>query len=306
MMSRLVFFTNRSNEQSAYCFGNIIAEKMGMPIDIPAKELRPDDTLIMVKCLFKNAREVAKRVKKIYYQIGCGWLKFHEHIWPNISLITSTPRACAIYKSYYPRNEVVWIPLQHSNYEDIIRPLDRPVRKIVFNGTRSSFPDDLWNEFKQKIEKKGFETVRVIVNETLIRKGEEYRCFCRDLWLNGDIAVSFRQTIDEIKGHVELGMKPPNKLNGAGSVQVPSVAYPEICFVENNDKPGCFLAATTIDEMVKQCCNLRDDKELYARIVKQAYEDALSYHIDKVIPYYWKLLNGEDKSHKPASPEGIS
>ena len=289
-MGRLVFFTNRTNEQSAYCFGNLIAERMNMPIDIPVTELKQDDTVLMVKCLFKNIRQLARRVKKVYYVIGCGWSLFHEFIWPEIAMIMSTPRACRIYQGYYPRNEVTWIPLAHSNFENLVRPLDRPVKRIVFNGTRSSFPDKLWDEFKKKIEAKGFETQRVVIPEDEWRKGEECRLFCRDFWLNGDIAVSYRKTVNEKKGHVELALKPPNKLNGAGSVMVPSVAYPEICFMENCDKPGCFLPATTIDEMVGQCCLLRDYKELYAKVATQAYEDAKEYHIDKVIPYYEKLL----------------
>ncbi len=305
-MSRLVFYTNGTNEQSAYCFGNLIAERMGMPIDIPLDELRQDDTLIMVKCAFRNIRQIIPRVKKVYYALGCGWSPIHEFVWPDIAFLMSTPRACAVYQGYYPRNEVVWIPLAHSNHENLTRPLARPVKKVVFNGTRSAFPDKLWDDFKQKIEKKGFETCRFIVPDDQRgedAKGEVNRRFCRDFWLNSDIAVSFRKTINEVKGHVELRLKPPNKLNGAGSCRVPSVAYPEFCFIENNDKPGCFLIATTIDMMVEQCCSLRDDPELYARIANRACKDAQEYHIDKVIPYYDELLNEKVKnnSDKPAA-----
>ncbi len=306
-MSRLVFFTNRSNEQSAYCFGNLIAERMGMPIDIPRTELQPDDTLIMVKCVFEDIRKMMQYVKKVYYMIGCGWVHFHQYVWPGIGFIMSTPRACTVYQSYYPRNEVIWIPLAHSNFENLTRPLDRPVKRAVSVGTRSSFPDKEWFDFKQKIEDKGFEAVREIIPDDKrgeSAKGDKFRRFCRDFWLNGDIAVSFRPTVNESKGHVELRLKPPNKLNGAGSCRVPSVAYPEFCFVENINKKGCYLIATTIDMMVEQCCNLRDDKKLYARIANQAYEDAQEYHIDKVIPYYENLLNGkiETKSYSPPPP----
>lgn len=292
-MARFVFYTNRTNEQSAYCLGNLIAEKMDMPIDIPIQECRPDDILIMVKCAFRDMDYVLQRVKKVYFTIADGWSTFHEFIRPDIGLLMLTPRAVAAYREYYPQNEVIWIPVAHSNYEDIIRPLDSSVRKIIYHGTRSGFPDVAWSEFKRKIETKGFEATRIVlVGGSQHCIGDEYRRFCRDVWLNSDIAVSFRKTIDESKGHVELRLKPPNKLNGAGSVRVPSVAYPEAGFVDNYDKPGCFLAATTIDEMVEQCCRLRADKELYARIAQQAYEDARLYHIDKIIPHYWKLLDG--------------
>jgi len=289
-MSRLVFFTNGSNEQSAYCWGNRIAERMGMPIDIPFAEIRPDDMLMFIKCSFKNIDYIVSHAKKVFFVVGCGWRSFHKFVRPKITLVMTTPRARDVYRKYYPNNEVIWIPLAHSNYENLVRPLNRPVKKIVFSGTRSSFPDKEWAEFKQKIEAKGFEIVRAITPYDVPRKGEECRVFCRDLWLNNDIAVSFRRTISAKKGHVELRLKPPNKLHGAGSVMVPSVAYPEVCFKENYDKPGCFLPANTIDEMVEQCCRLRDDKGLYAQIATQAYNDASPYHIDKIIPYYEELL----------------
>ena len=187
---------------------------------------------------------------------------------------------------------MIWIPLAHSNPENLVRPLGGPVKKIIYHGTRSGFPDGPWEEFKLKAESNGFETTRIVLvggNQGAI--GDEYRRYCRDVWLNSDIAVSFRKPLHTNKGHVELRLKPPNKLNGAGSVQVPSAAYPEEGFVTNYDKPSSFLPSTTIDEMVDNCCKLRDDKELYARIASQALRDAQRYHIDKVIPYYWKLLN---------------
>ena len=99
-MGRLVFYTNGTQEQSAYCFGNLIANKMDMPIDIPVSELRPDDVLIMVKCAFMNMQWVLSRVKKVYFVIGDGWRPIHRFITPDISLIMLTPRAAEIYQEY--------------------------------------------------------------------------------------------------------------------------------------------------------------------------------------------------------------
>ena len=234
---------------------------------------------------------MAKLVKKVYYAVGCGWRPIHKYVYPYISLLLTTPRACAVYKEYYPENEVIWIPLAHSNDENLVRPLVRAVKKVVSNGTQRAFTDTKWAVFDKKIREKGFETERIVLPyEEAYKRGDVCRRFCRDFLLNADISVSYRKGVKETKGDVELRLKPPNKLNGAGSVMVPSVAYPEFCFEENHDKKGCYLPANTIDEMVEQCCKLRNDKELYRKIATGAHEGAKEYHIDKVIPYYEKLL----------------
>jgi hypothetical protein len=188
-------------------------------------------------------------------------------------------------KKWFPSNNVIYIPHSHCNNENAVRP-DREVKAILYNGSLQGFPEKPWAEFKQKAEALGF----IIKRDQTVdnKKSNSVRQDCCDLYLSCDIQVSFRSST--IFENLPLVMKGPTKLNNAGSFCIPSVAYPEIAFTDNHGKPGQFLLATNIDEMIGWCSRLKFDSELYNSIAQNAYEDAQPYHIDEVVKYYKELL----------------
>ncbi|MHA1690355.1 MAG: glycosyltransferase [Candidatus Heimdallarchaeaceae archaeon] len=284
-MGKLFIYTRLTGIASDRCRGIDIAERLGCPIDVPYSEITSDDTILMIKHC--NAK-IFDRTQKIYVDIVDGFNGGYNFIASNpfITVVTMTAKAAEYAKkTWFPNNNIIWIPHSHCNNERVVRP-DREVKVVLYNGFHLGFPLEHWKIFKQKIEAQGFKARRAQTIEN--KNSPNLRLDCCNLYMSSDIQVSFRSSTPYKL--LPLILKGPTKLNNAGSFRIPSVSYPESAFTDNHGEPGCFLPAKTIDEMVEQCVKLRDDKDLYNEIAQGAYESAQPYHIDEIIKYDEEML----------------
>ena len=289
-MGRLVFFTNRSNLGSARCRGTEIAERIGVPCDPPFSEVQPDDTIVMVKKVYDEA---VRRAKNFYCDVVDGmdfqadWNKLKVN--GRIKVLTMTPESAAYAKkTFVPKHECGWTPHTHPNNENIVRPLNREVKRIIYNGTDAGFPKHYWNEFAEKAKAQGFEALR---NHTIPIRNDRSsnRQRCCDMYLDSDIVVAFRRDL-KVNPLFHMEMKSTTKLNTAASFCIPFVAFPEPGFHANCGYESVYVPVNTIDEMVAACVRLREDREHYEDIAIRSWKIAQHFHIDEVVKHYLKLL----------------
>lgn len=285
-MGKIIFLTNRTKLGSDKCRGNDIAEAMNQPVDIPVDQITENDTVIMIKHINPN---VLKRTKKVYCDLVDGVEFFYSKlkVHPEITIICLTPTACKIFQQWLPKHKIIWIPHSHCNNENRVRPSDRPVENVVYNGTEYGFPKHNFEELKKLLGPFGF---RFYYSHTIMEgKDKQYaREKCCDSYYNADIAVAFRSLTTF--HNLPLGAKSPTKLNNAGSFKVPTIAFPEPAFVNNYDKVGHFCRANTIHDMVNICMRLKKDNAFYKSMAEKSYQDAQPYHISKIVKWYEALI----------------
>lgn len=290
-MGKLIFFTDQSRRGSARCRGNDIAERMGMPCDIAEHTVTSNDTVITVKCLIPKMLDIAKKVyidlvdtRDAIFNNAHGLVAN-----PKANFITMTPTgAKSVRQRHNPAGEVIWIPHTHCNDENLLRPVNREVKNVVYTGIAAGFPMDLWSEFAEKLKAVGMNPVR---HENIVMNPKDparNRKRCQDIYYNADIAVAFRH--EEHLSHHGPEMKCPTKLNNAGSFGVPSIAYPEFAFRYNYIMPGGYIAVDSIDSMVEKCIALRDNPKLYSDVAQNALLAAKFAHISNVVTFYERLL----------------
>lgn len=272
----LIFLTNKTGLGSASVQGEQVAVAMGAKCDIPLSEIHADDVVIMVKCIISG---IFTRTKKVYCNVADSNKKLESELSllsNKVTVITQSPRAIKFLEDKIPGHKVIWIPLQHCNLENAKRP-NRPIKTILFNGRKAAFSREDWIYFKKKITREGFDTIRKTQINTRIPSCEVY--------LKADISVSFRKNF-----HINQAIKKNSlKIHNAGSFHIPTVAYPEIGFVESYGDPNCFVPVKTVDEMIEQCVHLRDDPIFYNKVADLAEKDAAKYHISEIVKWYRKL-----------------
>ena len=297
-MKRLVFYT-KSDIESSRCRGTDIANYLDMPINIPLDEVASEDISILVK---KFDRNIIAKSKHTYIDFMDGHDGLEQEIADNIhglenkiSILTMDPHGAKILKKYvFPQYPVVWIPHTHCNNEERIRPLDREVKTILYNGNEMGFADPLWKVFSENAQRHNFITIK---EQTVSVGSSDDRKLCSDSYYNADIAVSFRMYGGRYlaRHHPEIpitsiDLKCATKLNNASSFKVPSVAFPEHAFLWNYTKNGTFIPVYDLRDMLRSCICLRDDPKLYQLIADKAYEESKPYHIKYVSQKYLDLL----------------
>ena len=83
-------------------------------------------------------------------------------------------------------------------------------------------------------------------------------------------------------------LKNPLKLENAGSFKIPTVAYPEPCFVDEFGS-GMFVHALSLKGIVAGCAMLKNKKSFYATYAQRAQIRARDFHINKIAPLYLDL-----------------
>lgn len=287
MGRKIHFYTCRTGMGSDRCRGMDIAEKMKMPCDEPYGAIEADDIVLTVKH-FNPA--ILEKSKHVYVDIVDGsrgptydTIRRHE----SVTVVTLTPMGAKwIKQSWFPNHRVIWIPHTHCNDENRIRPHERAVTTLMYNGTANGFAPAAWGEFVGRAKREGFEVVR---KHTISSPHSvDLRKDCCDAYLACDIQVAFRPHFEDAE--LPLHLKSATKLNNAASFRVPSVAYPETAFTHNYGKAGRFAAAETIEQMIQACMRLRDEPDMYRNLYFDAWVDAQPYHIDKVVKHYERLL----------------
>ena len=275
------FFRTRGG--SGYIRGTQMARYLGGK-DNPRSGYE-DDICIYVKVTppHHNCPEITP--KHVYSDVDDSWkalefLKVHPE-WGVIAISeTCKDKMSKILK----RDDIVFIPHQHCNFERRIRP-DREVKRIGIIGCKSSFQYPV-DDFRKEVEKLGMELVyeEDYWNTYRGNKKQEMRLNVADFYYSLDVQVVWRPKATYRKLAIFAN---PNKMGNSASFGIPTVCYPEESYVR--EFSGCFLPAHTIEEMVEQLRRLRDEPFLYAELAKTNLERAEDYHIDNVAKMYHAL-----------------
>jgi len=279
-MKNISFFYTRGG--SGYIRGRQMADYLGAKIN--PTEGYEDDLCIYVKIAPPHHKCPKVNPKHLYLDVddshrSAKYLQDH----PECGVIAISETAKDYLSKLLNRDDVVFIPHQHCNFERRVRP-PREVKTVGIIGCRSSFqyPAD---EFRKKVEAIGMELKyeedywKVYSNPK-----QEMRLNVADFYHSMDVQVVYRP-----KAIYQL-LAPfanPNKMGNSSSFGVPTVSYPEESYVREFD--GCFLPAKTIDEMVEWLRQLKNDPHLYSDLAKVNLEKAEEYHIDNIAKRYLAL-----------------
>jgi len=210
------------------------------------------------------------------------WLKTH----PEVGVIAISETAKDWLQKSLNRNDVVFIPHQHVNFERRMRP-KRPVKTVGIIGsviTAFQYPIE---PFRKELGNLGLELKfeEDYWNTYKTNEKQEMRLNVSDFYYDMDIQVGFRPRV------IFKGMAPfqnPNKLGNSSSFGIPMVAFPEPSY--EREWGGCYVPAKTIEEMLMQIKRLKEDEVFYDEIAQKALKRAEDYHIDSVSKLYLNLL----------------
>ena len=203
---------------------------------------------------------------------------------PEFGVIAISETAKDYLNEHLKRNDAIFIPHQHCNFERRLRP-QREVKTVGIIGQKSSFqyPTD---KFKKMVEDIGME-LKYEEDYWNVYKGnkhQEMRLNVADFYLTLDVQVVFRP---HPKYRLLAPFANPNKMGNSASMGIPTVAYPEKSYIREFD--GCFLPANTIEEMIEWLVKLKTDPMLYEDIANKNLARAEAYHIDNVAQMYLNL-----------------
>ena len=263
-MSELVFFCR--NVMSGSIRAKQIAAHMGCRIN--PTEGYEDDI-----CIFVKWTPAILSWKERYFDIvdkhQClKWLKKNEDCHA-----IAISKSAQEYMGNELNNKIVMIPQQHVNFDREKRTRTE-VKVVGFCGEYHTF-QPFEDEIREKLAKIGMELNFYHQYKT--------RQNVIDFYKKIDIQIVWRVE----PGYVKM-LKNPLKLSNAGSFGIPTVSYPEVSFVGEYD--GCFMPATTIDEMVGMIDDLRRDDKLYLEMSRLASDRAEMYHIDRIAELYGRLI----------------
>lgn len=209
------------------------------------------------------------------------YLKTH----PEVGVIAISQTAKDYLNKFLKRNDVVFIPHQHCNFERRLRP-DRPVKTVGIIGSKITAFQYPVEPFKKELAKMGLELKfeQDYWNTYKSTPEREMRLNVADFYYSIDIQVGFRPRV------IFRGMGPfqnPNKLGNSSSFGIPMVAYPEPSY--EREWRGCYVPAKSIQEMLAQIKRLKNDSAFYKKIAQKALKRAEDYHIDSVSKFYLNL-----------------
>lgn len=166
-------------------------------------------------------------------------------------------------------NEIVLIPQQHINHENIKRE-KREVRTCGYIGSPSVEAMEVNNEIKGVLGKLGFDFVTCFDFKT--------RFDAIDLYRKIDLLV-----IAEWRwGDVNPIYKFPAKLINAASFGIPTIAFPRKGYMEFE---GNYVRASNMDELLEEAQKFRDESYYYEWSNKVA-KAAEKYHISQIALLY--------------------
>jgi len=239
-----------------------------------------EDTCIYVKILppDNHPKHTYMDVDDSYKAVE--WLKTHT----DTGVIAISLTAKAYLEKTLKRNNIVFIPHQHVNFEKWVRP-DREVKNVGIIGSKTAFQYPI-DDFRFKLSQIGLNLIYEYEYWETYKTNEkqEMRLNICDFHKKMDIQVVWRPG-GFIKEHSAL--RNPNKLGNASSFGIPTVSYPEENYIE--EWGGCFIEVQSIDDMVAKCKELKDHPMYYKRYADSALERAKQYHID-IIGYLYKNL----------------
>lgn len=261
----LSIFKHRTT--SGYIRGQLIGEYLGA-------KLNPESGYEKDVCIWIKWTPATKVWGKRYLDIVDNhkylkWLKENE----DCACIAISKSAEKFLKSEL-KNEIVYIPQQHVNYERTLRAT-REVSIVGYCGEYWPF-QPFEEEIRSKLKNIGLELKTLHKYRTRFDVIEFYKSI--------DIQIVWRNELGYLKP-----LKNPIKLSNAGSFGIPTVAYPEENFVE--EWLDCFVETKTIDQLISQVRSLKESVDYYKYFSDKAWFKSNHYHVEKVAQYYERLVS---------------
>ncbi len=209
------------------------------------------------------------------------YLKNH----PEVGVIAISETAKDYLSKFLDRDDVVFIPHQHVNFERRLRP-NRPVKTVGIIGSSITAFQYPVGSFRKELAKMGL-TLKFeedYWNTYKSTPNREMRLNVADFYYSIDIQVGWRPRV------IFRSMAPfqnPNKLGNSSSFGIPMVAYPEPSY--EWEWKSCFVPVNSIEKMLQQLKKLKNDPVFYKGIASKALRRAEDYHIDNVSKLYLNL-----------------
>jgi len=265
----IAFYTNPW--ASSDIRGRQIAERIGAVVD--PTDIDGIDAAVFVKCIPKDS---------LLDELSVAYIDVVDSRWCLSELRTLrcdkiVPIALGVsnfmdMKSYVPTpliERTVIIPQHHCNFDNIVRE-PRPVEVVGYCGYEENFDLDM-EEVATALDEIGVKFV-VLTEFTREKVVEFYQSI--------DINLCFRTSAGFLKNSL--------KIYNAGSFKIPTIAFPERCYV--NECSGAFISVLNTYDIVRVVKHLRSNKGVYDHFATVAHTIAKQYHIDEVVKLYKELL----------------
>ena len=238
-------------------------------------------------CIYVKMVPQENHPKHTYYDVddsvkAVPWLKTHT----DTGVIAISLTAQDYLKKELGRDDIVFIPHQHINFERWVRPLDRPVKNVGIIGSITAFQYPI-DDLRERLREIGLTLLYEpeYWNTYKSTKRREMRLNIMDFHKVMDIQVVWRPR--GFSGSQDP-FRNPNKLGNASACGIPTISYPEKNYVREWGRD--FVQANSIEQMVGLIQMLKDYPEVYKRIAQKALERAEMYHIENIAKRYRALL----------------
>ena len=264
------FFSQRRG--SGTIRGSQVAERLGSTI----ARLNPTSDYENDICIFVKREPFIPFPKRSYLDVidnveFVRWLKEH----PEMGAIAFTKPSQQNMEKNLNRNDIVYIPQHHCNFERYVRP-NRPIKVVGCCGSKFVLGHDTEDATKM-FKKIGLE-LRYLIYPTYRRSVIRWYCGI-------DIHICYRAYMKY------YNFKDSLKVVNAGSYGIPTVAFPE----PNNELEfkDCYVPVTSFEELVEECQKLKNDEDYYNKISSRVLPKSEEYHIDNILKYYCALEENE-------------
>jgi hypothetical protein len=260
---------------SGYVRGHQMAQYLGGK-ENPTSGFK-DDICIYVKIIPPE-----NHPKHSYSDVDDSWVVAnHLKDHPELGVIAIAETAKDYLSKLLNRDDIIFIPHQHVNFERVLRP-PRPVTTVGIMGTTSSFQYPI-DKLREELGKIGL-TLNYGVGYWTKHKLSPDRLKIVEFYKTVDIQVVWRP---RPAYKLEGPFKNPNKLENAGAFGIPTVSYPEPSFLREWNR--AFIQADSVKRIIKICDRLKNDHLYYKWYSRKALARAEDYHIEKIAKLYKKL-----------------
>ena len=237
------------------------------------------DKLVFVKCSpHVDSYEIVKACESFIDAVDSHGtiigIKKYEHL-KNVSIIAIGDLSQTWISEQLPDHTVIKIPEHHCNFENVIRPKDKKIKKVGFCGYMYNFHLPL-DQIQNMLHAADLE---VVVLSDMVHATRKDIC---NFYEQIDIQICYRRDI----GVCVPQLKNPLKVINAASFGVPTVSYLEPAYKECQD---ILTVSYDIYDMVSGIVQLTDI-DYYNEMSEKCIEFAKDYHIDKIVSKYVEIL----------------
>ena len=275
MRDRSIIFYGNEDWTCSEIRGRQVAERGGWLWN--EEEIRPDDVLVFIKSYPGEEMWSAIQESPIYVDmVDCyGVIPFLREV-PRATVITMSRLAISYVRSRC-ENEVIFIPEHHCNFEHERLTKRTKLRRIGYIGYEWNFQLDA-NVVKETLAKLGVE----FVMQTSFKTRRDVIDFYRTI----DVQLCYR--LPGTPHTLVPQLKNPLKLANASSFGIPTMCFPEPCYIDEWD--GFFFPIGSLDGIVHWVTEIQKDWSVWEKMSEGCREVAKLYHIDNIIKRYGRLL----------------